>query len=77
MFNCGSRIHQSTLISDIFYINQVLIEYEKEIKKKKKKKNMGVVKVEIDIIANVTVSSMGRAMHSVKNGNVIMCLTSQ
>ena len=77
MFNCGSRIHQSRLISDIFYINQVLKEYEKEIKKKKKKKNMGVVKVEIDIIANVTVSSMGRAMHSVKNGNVIMCLTSQ
>jgi len=38
---------------------------------------MGVVKVEIDIIANVTMSSIGRAMHSVKNGNVIMCLTSQ
>jgi hypothetical protein len=74
MFNCGSRIHQSTLISDIFYINQVLKEYEKEIKKKK---NMGVAKVEIDIIANVTVSSIARAMHSVKNGNVIMCLTSQ
>jgi hypothetical protein len=38
---------------------------------------MGVAKVEIDIIANVTVSSIARAMHSVKNGNVIMCLTSQ
>ena len=41
MFNCVSRIHQSTLISDIFYINQVLKEYEKEIKKKKKEKEYG------------------------------------